>query len=138
MSDAAAAERTDPAGDDDPLDLALLRAYEPVIRYNEGELFFPVGVDGYLGECDLLQGTSERDRRVVVPRGSVTRDVIATWVAPPGTSLYLRLVQEPLVGIGLARWHRAIATSLPTWDTSEASCLDPDGNRIGRRGWRSD
>ena len=86
-------------------DLALLRAFEPVIRYNEGELFFPTSVEGYLAECDLLQGTSERDRKVVVPRGQVTKEVIATWTAPPATSLYLRLVQEPLTGIALARWQ---------------------------------
>lgn len=86
-------------------DLGLLRAFEPVIRYNEGELFFPSSVEGYLAECDLLQGTSERDRVVVVPRGQVTKDLIATWVAPPGTSLYLRYVQEPLKGIPLARWQ---------------------------------
>ncbi len=46
-------------------DLALLRAFEPIIRYNEGELFFPAAVEGYLAECNLLQGTSERDRKVV-------------------------------------------------------------------------
>ena len=38
-------------------DLALLRAFEPIVRYNEGELFFPTGVEGYLAECDLLVGT---------------------------------------------------------------------------------
>ena len=80
---------------EDAPDLELLRAFEPIVRYNEGELFFPASVDGYLAECDLLQGTSGRDRQVVVPRGGVTKDVIATWVTPPGQSLYLRYVQEP-------------------------------------------
>jgi len=89
----------------DAPDLDLLRAFEPIVRYNEGELFFPASVEGYLAECDLLQGTSERDRTVVVPRGQVTKDLIATWVAPPGTSLYLRYVQEPLSGLALARWQ---------------------------------
>jgi hypothetical protein len=90
---------------DDAPDLELLRAFEPIVRYNEGELFFPASVDGYLAECDLLQGTSERDRQVVVPRGQVTKEVIATWVTPPGQSLYLRYVQEPLSGVALARWQ---------------------------------
>lgn len=96
---------TDAPGLDMADDLGLLRAFEPVIRYNDGELFFPSSVEGYLAECDLLQGTSERDREVVVPRGQVTKDVIATWIALPGTSLYLRYVQEPLNGIALARWQ---------------------------------
>jgi hypothetical protein len=102
-----AAPGTDPRPvlHDDAPDLELLRAFEPIVRYNEGELFYPASVDGYLAECDLLQGTSERDRQVVVPRGSVTKDVIATWIAPPGQSLYLRYVQEPLSGVALARWQ---------------------------------
>ena len=45
-------------------DLALLRAFEPIVRYNDGRAVLPGGVEGYLAECDLLQGTSERDREV--------------------------------------------------------------------------
>jgi hypothetical protein len=86
-------------------DLALLRAYEPIVRYNEGELFFPAAVEGYFAECDLLMGTSERDRRVVVAKGEVTADVLATFVAAPDQSLYLRLVQEPLGGGEFSRWQ---------------------------------
>ena len=37
-------------------DLELLRAFEPIVRYTRGELFFPTGVEGYLAECDLLVG----------------------------------------------------------------------------------
>lgn len=90
----------------DERDLSLLRAYEPIVRYNEGELFFPTAVEGYLAECDLLQGTSEQDRVVVVPKGEVTTGVLGGYVAPPGKSLYLRLVQDPLNGVELARWQR--------------------------------
>jgi hypothetical protein len=86
-------------------DLALLRAYEPIVRYNEGELFFPTAVEGYLAECDLLQGTSERDAVVVVPKGEVTTEALGTHLAPADTSLYLRLVQQPLTGLELARWQ---------------------------------
>jgi hypothetical protein len=86
-------------------DLELLRAFEPVVRYNRGELFYPTGVEGYLAECDLLVGTSERDRRVLAPKGSLTTASLATRVAPPGESLYLRLVQQPLNGLELRRWR---------------------------------
>ena len=34
-------------------DLELLRAYEPVVRFNEGELFFPAAVEDYVVCCDL-------------------------------------------------------------------------------------
>lgn len=86
-------------------DLELLRAYEPIVRYNRGELFLPAGVEGYLAECDLLVGTSERDRRVLVPQGSLTTAALAAATTPPGESLYLRLVQRPLGGLELRRWR---------------------------------
>jgi hypothetical protein len=89
-----------------PDDLALLRAYEPVLRYNRGELFYPMAVDGYLAECDVLAGTGEKDRRVLVPRGEVTPERLASATAGHGESLYLRFVQEPLGRLELARWQR--------------------------------
>ena len=86
-------------------DRDLLRAYEPVVRYTAGELFFPTAVEGYLAECDLLVGTSEDDARVLVPKGEVTAASLATFDAPVGESLYLRLVQQPLTGPELLRWR---------------------------------
>ncbi len=86
-------------------DLDLLRAFEPVVRYTNGELFFPTGVEHYLAECDLLVGPSERERRVLVPQGELTPASLATFIAPPGESLYLRLVQKPLNGLELRRWR---------------------------------
>jgi hypothetical protein len=88
-----------------PSDLDLLQTFEPVVRYTNGELFFPTGVEHYLAECDLLVGPSERERRVLVPQGELTPASLATFIAPPGESLYLRLVQKPLNGLELRRWR---------------------------------
>jgi hypothetical protein len=87
-------------------DLELLRRYEPIVRYTNGELFFPAGVDGYFAECDLLIGTSETDRRVLVPQGELDSETLTEFIAPTGESLYLRLVQEPLNGVELRRWRQ--------------------------------
>jgi hypothetical protein len=97
-----------PAARDSPPidDLSLLRTYEPVVRYTSGELFFPAAVDGYLAAADLLVGSSERDRQVIAPEGTITPDTLGTFSAPPGQTLYLRLVQKPLNGFELARWQR--------------------------------
>jgi hypothetical protein len=89
----------------DPADLALLRTYEPVLRYNRGELFYPMAVEPYLAECDVLAGTGERDRRVLVPHGEVTPDSLAEAEAGPGESLYLRFVQQPFGRLEMARWQ---------------------------------
>ena len=35
-------------------DLELLRRYEPVVRFTEGEHFFPMAADSYVAACDLL------------------------------------------------------------------------------------
>lgn len=90
---------------DPAADLALLRRFEPIVRYTKGELFFPAPVEPYLARTDLLVGRSERERTVRLPVGSVSAAELARHTAPPGENLYLRLVQEPLDGIELARWQ---------------------------------
>ena len=89
-----------------PSDLDLLQAFEPVVRYTQGELFFPAAVSSYIPECDLFVGRSERDRRLLVPYGELTEDRLVSFVAPPGETLSMRLGQEPLGGLELARWNR--------------------------------
>lgn len=90
---------------DPDADLALLRRFEPVVRYTRGELFFPSPVEPYLARTDLLVGRSQRERSVRLAVGSVSPEAIARHTAPPGENLYLRLVQEPLDSIELARWQ---------------------------------
>ena len=87
-------------------DLELLRAYEPIIRYTDGELFFPSAVEPYLAECDLLVGSKEGQARLLVSSGGVDAAMLATQTAPPGETLYLRLVQHPLGGLALSQWQR--------------------------------
>ena len=84
----------------------LLRAFEPIIRYTGGELFFPTAVEAYLAECDLLVGSQQGHSRLLARRGSVDTTNLADQVAPPGETLFLRLVQEPLGGLALAQWSR--------------------------------
>ena len=87
-------------------DLELLRAYEPILRYTQGELFFPTSVEPYVAECDLWVGRSERERRLLVPYGELSAERLAEFTPPPDETLSLRLVQRPLNGPDLARWSR--------------------------------
>ncbi len=87
-------------------DPELLRAYEPIIRYTHGELFFPAAVEPYLAACDLLVGSTEGQTNLLVPNGELDAATLARQTAPPGNTLFLRLVQEPLGGLALARWSR--------------------------------
>ena len=87
-------------------DLALLRRFEPILRFTRGELFFPMPTDGYVAECDLLGATSSADRRVVVEHGALSLGNLAEFGdAPPGETRYLRFVQHPLNPIDLTRWN---------------------------------
>ena len=87
-------------------DLELLRRFEPVVHYTQGELFFPSAVERYLAACDLWEGVSQRDRRLLVPPGGLTPAELARHQPEPGRSLFLRLVQQPLSGPALAAWSR--------------------------------
>ncbi len=95
------------AGQRSPADLELLRRFEPVLRFTEGELFFPSPVAGYVGRCDLLAGRSTRDRHVLVPAGGLTLEgLAAAGDAAPGEVQFLRFVQHPLNPLELARWRQ--------------------------------
>ncbi|HEY5434302.1 MAG TPA: hypothetical protein VIK13_03650, partial [Candidatus Limnocylindrales bacterium] len=87
-------------------DRALLRSFEPVIRFTQGEMFFPSAVEPYLAASDLLVGSSQRSRREILGVGQVTLERLAAETAPPGEQLFLQLVQRPLDGLELVRWRQ--------------------------------
>jgi hypothetical protein len=88
-------------------DLALLRRFEPIVRYTRGELFFPMSAVPYIAQCELWAGTSERDSTLLVPAGELTAESLPGHAAAsPGKRQFLRFVQQPLNGGDLARWHR--------------------------------
>ncbi len=103
----AGGERLSTAGDELPAgDLALLRAFEPVIRFTKGEMFFPSAVEPYLAASDLLVGSSQRTRHEILHVGEITPERLAGETAPPGEQLFLQLVQRPLDGLELVRWRQ--------------------------------
>lgn len=55
-------------------DVELLAAYEPIVRFNMGELFFPAAVEDYVACCDLMERVAGQSPNVVVPRGELTPD----------------------------------------------------------------
>ena len=87
-------------------DLALLRRYEPVVRFTEGENFFPMAADSYVGACDLLFGAPGVQPFVIVPAGELTLERLASERPRPGEERYLRFVPRPMDGLSLARWNR--------------------------------
>ena len=87
-------------------DLSLLRRFEPVRRYTDGELFFPMAAESYVAECDLLRSVHGRAPEVVTPPGGLTLETLADVTPIAGEERYLRFVPRPMDGIELARWNR--------------------------------
>jgi hypothetical protein len=86
-------------------DIELLRRYEPVVAYTEGEMFFPMGVEGYVKRCSLWRRSPGGPSEQLVPAGELCLDDLARYGREQiGSMLSLRFVQEPLDAAGLRKW----------------------------------
>jgi len=92
-------------------DLRLLRRYEPVLRFTEGELFLPMPVEDYLQKCSLWRAGSRRGRgrggaaeRLCAP-GELTPARLAE-ISAPERDLSLRFVERALGRSELRAWRR--------------------------------
>jgi hypothetical protein len=84
-------------------DLALLRRYEPVLRYTRGELFLPMSVESYLRSCGLWRATGQQLRAP----GEITATCLAeAGAAAVADDLSLQFVERPLTRRELRRWRR--------------------------------
>ncbi|TQM62921.1 hypothetical protein [Humibacillus xanthopallidus] len=88
-------------------DLALLRAYEPVLRLTQGEYFVPVAVDAYVAGASLIR-TQAGTSTVLAGPGSLTLDDLARQgAAQDGPGLSLSGLSEP------ASWWGRVRRLLP-------------------------
>ena len=87
-------------------DLGLLRAYEPVIRFTRGELFFPTAVGPYVGQCGLWTAGRGAKPTLVVPPGEMTLERLCEeGTRRRDRRLFLRFVEEPLGHADYLRWR---------------------------------
>ncbi|MBI3242171.1 MAG: hypothetical protein HYZ49_07750 [Chloroflexi bacterium] len=85
-------------------DLDLLRRFEPVIRFTQGEHFFPMDIDRYVAECSLWETRPDQPPACLVPETKLTlAKLAAPRPAPHGTVHYLRFV-ESLTPLEAARF----------------------------------
>jgi hypothetical protein len=87
-------------------DLTLLRHYEPVIRYNAGEMFFPASVEDFVANSALFRaGDDEPDE--LAARGTLTLDGLADLgQVHVGDVLYLQQVERPLKRREYRAWRK--------------------------------
>ena len=75
-------------------DKALLRRFEPVIRYSRHERFFPMDVGTYVRSCSLWVYYPGREPEMVAPEGGLTLERLA-GIRPQGRHAvyYLKFIQ---------------------------------------------
>ncbi len=98
------------AGLPDGMDaLALVRRYEPVVRYTAGELFLPMSVEAYVREAALwaVDPATGQSATLVVDHGKLDLDRLCGRAnASPNAQLQLRYVSGALNRRQLRRWRR--------------------------------
>lgn len=88
-------------------DLALLRRFEPVIRYTQGELFLPASVEDYVRGARLMRRSAKGDPDVLADSGTLTLEALAVAGREhSGEPLYLSLVDEPLDRRQFKAWKK--------------------------------
>jgi hypothetical protein len=74
-------------------DVEILQAFEPVVRYTQGEKFFPMHVEPYVRGSSLWLHYPDGSDREIVPQDSLTPDgLVERRDAPFGALFYLRFV----------------------------------------------
>ncbi len=90
--------------EDDPI--ALLRRFEPILRFNEGELFLPAAVEDYVRCCELFRHDPGGRRELIAEKGTLTIERLVELAAGhPRPGQYLRFVDEPFTRTQIARWR---------------------------------
>lgn len=95
------------AGPSPGSDLALLRAYEPIVRYTRGELFLPTGVEHYVEECSLWSGVRGGEvTRLAAPGEMTVERLSREGSLYRDRPLFLRFVERPLNRSEYSQWRR--------------------------------
>jgi hypothetical protein len=76
-----------------PTDLELVRRFEPILRFTEGEIYFPTDVDRYVKASSLWVNHRDGREEMLLPEGEVTLENLGTpRELPPGSVEHLRFV----------------------------------------------
>ena len=82
--------------------LALLRRYEPIIKFTRGEQFFPMDAETYIRCCSLWIKRPKEEPRQLIAAGQLTSDLLAEFYQDEfGTVRYLQFT-EPLKATEMA------------------------------------
>jgi len=87
----------------------LLRQYEPIVRFTQGEMFFPCGVEEYVKRCGLWLRPPNHGRRPQLDEQPLDLKKLEAYSIEnpiaPDHALFLRFVEHPLNGVEYALWR---------------------------------
>jgi hypothetical protein len=87
-------------------DLALLRRFEPVIRFNHGELFYPTSVEDFVASSALYDA-GPKEPEIIAERGTLDLNSLAHLGREhAGKTLFLQQVDKPLNRKQYKQWKR--------------------------------
>jgi hypothetical protein len=116
---------------------ALLRRFEPVIRFTKGEWFYPMDVEPYVRACGLWVRHPGEEAVCVVPAGKLTLENLAQQPEDSAGAIHYLKIPPPNEGEKRGFWARLFrrrARDGPDWprETFRAG-----GGRLARVGYVS-
>lgn len=89
-------------------DLALLRRFEPILRFNQAELFLPSDTEAYVRACSLWMRRDDGEDVKLMPAGSMDLDRLAAVARDhQGDTIHLLYVEKPLSRRKFREWRKA-------------------------------
>jgi hypothetical protein len=113
------------------LERALLRRYEPVLRFTHGELFFPIDVEAYVKQASLWYQRPGDDAVCVLAQGEVTLEKLTRVDMALPDAVYFLKFTEPLDSTELAAYRAARR------ETPRNEFFTPGRGRLARVGYVS-
>lgn len=86
------------------LEMALLRHYEPVLRFTRGEKFFPIDVERYVQQASLWYQRPGDDAVCLLAQGEVTLEALTRVDEGRQDAVYFLKFTEPLDSTELAAY----------------------------------
>jgi len=94
---------------------ALLRRFEPVIRFTKGEWFYPMDSEPYVDACSLWVARPGEDAVCVVPAGELTLDRLAQQPEDTTGAVHYLKIPNPKEGGDRSRRRAKSSHTNPAW-----------------------
>jgi hypothetical protein len=97
---------------------ALLRRFEPVIRFTKGEWFYPMDVEPYVSACGLWVRRPGEEAVCVVPAGHLTLEKLAQQPEDSADAVHYLKIPAPEKSRKRGFWARLFrrrAARVPDW-----------------------